>query len=314
MLGPLIRWSACRGGSPRLSVFIYHRVLPEPDPLFPGELDRQRFDMQLGWIRRWFNVMPLAAAVQRLRDGSLPPAAAAITFDDGYADNLHHAAPVLQRHGMTATLFVATGFLEGGCMWNDRVIAAVRLTRHDALDLPPLLQEPLPTRTTAERQATIGALIRKIKYLEPGERDRTVAEVVAAAGIQLPRDLMLTHDELRQWHAQGHGVGGHTVNHPILARLADDQARHEIATGRDELEALLDTRIALFAYPNGKPGVDYLPVHATMVRELGFDAAVSTAWGAATARSPRFEIPRFTPWDATPARFGMRLVRNLLTS
>lgn len=105
-----------------------------------------------------------------------------------------------------------------------------------------------------------------------------------------------------------------TVNHPILARLADDQARHEIATGRDELEALLDTRIALFAYPNGKPGVDYLPVHATMVRELGFDAAVSTAWGAATARSPRFEIPRFTPWDATPARFGMRLVRNLLTS
>lgn len=314
MFRPLIRWSSRRAGRSRLSIFIFHRVLPEPDPLFPGEVDRREFDRMLGWITQWFQVMPLAQAVQGLRDGSLPDGAAAITFDDGYADNLHHAEPLLRRHGACATLFVATGFLGGGCMWNDRLIEAVRRTRKAALNLPGLVPAPVPVDTLAQRRAAIGQLIGALKYLEQPARDAAVAQVVAAAGVELPRDLMLTHDELRAWLAQGQQVGAHTVSHPILARLDADSARAEMQRGRDELEALLDTRIGLFAYPNGKPGVDYLPEHVALARELGFDAAVSTSWGVATAASPQFELPRFTPWDRERLPFGARLVRNLLAA
>jgi len=109
-------------------------------------------------------------------------------------------------------------------------------------------------------------------------------------------------------------VGAHTVNHPILAQLPDVAARDEITHGRDVLQALLDSRIGLFAYPNGRPGSDYLPAHVDMVRALGFDAAFSTTWGAASARSPAYELPRFTPWDRSRLRFGARLARNLLAS
>ena len=70
--------------------------------------------------------------------------------------------------------------------------------------------------------------------------------------------------------------------------------------------------MGLFAYPNGKPGEDYLPRDVALVRELGFDAAVSTAWGASGHGSDPFQLQRFTPWDRTKARFGLRLLRNLM--
>jgi peptidoglycan/xylan/chitin deacetylase (PgdA/CDA1 family) len=314
MLRPIIRWAAARGGTSRLSIFIYHRVLPAPDPLFPGEVDAAQFDAQVAWITRWFTVLPLADAVRRMQHGDLPPGAAAITFDDGYADNLHQAEPVLRQHGACATLFVATGFLDGGCMWNDRVIEAVRRTRQPVLALPDLWPQPLPVADLAQRRTAIGQLIGHIKYLPMHARDRAVAEVVRAAAVAVPDDLMLTSAELRRWHAAGQQVGAHTVNHPILAQLTDEAARDEISLGRDALQALLDSRIGLFAYPNGRPGSDYLPVHVDMVRTLGFDAAFSTTWGAATARSPGYELPRFTPWDRSRLRFGARLVRNLLAA
>jgi peptidoglycan/xylan/chitin deacetylase (PgdA/CDA1 family) len=109
-------------------------------------------------------------------------------------------------------------------------------------------------------------------------------------------------------------IGAHTVSHPILAKLDNRQAADEIARSRDGLQALLGERVSLFAYPNGKPGTDYLPhVHPGIVRELGFDAAVSTRWAAARRGDDVFQIPRFTPWDRSRGRFGLRLVRNLFS-
>jgi hypothetical protein len=77
------------------------------------------------------------------------------------------------------------------------------------------------------------------------------------------------------------------------------------------LEQLLGERVGLFAYPNGKPGTDYSPESVQIVRELGFDAAVSTTWGAARSGTDPFQIPRFTPWDRSKLRFGARFAGNL---
>ncbi|MDX9839711.1 MAG: polysaccharide deacetylase family protein, partial [Azoarcus sp.] len=107
-------------------------------------------------------------------------------------------------------------------------------------------------------------------------------------------------------------IGAHTVNHPILATLDVKAAEQEIAGSRETLEGLLGKRINLFAYPNGKPGQDYLPEHVGLVKRLGFRAAVSTAWGAADCSSDLFQLPRFTPWDRSKYAFFARSFRNLL--
>ena len=74
---------------------------------------------------------------------------------------------------------------------------------------------------------------------------------------------------------------------------------------------IVGSRIALFAYPNGRPGADYRADAVAVVRDLGFDAAVSTAWGVSRRDSDVFQLPRFTPWDRSRTRFGLRLLRNM---
>ena len=299
----------------RLSILLFHRVLSQPDPLFPGEIDVSRFDRICSCLKSWCNVLPLPEAVDRLRDANLPPRAACITFDDGYADNFHCALPVLEQHGLHATFFVATGFLDGGRMWNDTLIEAIRTTRCDSIDLTDLGLGSFDTKSIEDKRNALATLIPAVKHLEPAERDEAVAVTAAACkAAALPDNLMMTSDELRRLHASGMAIGAHTVDHPILARCSPETARQEICEGRTALEDLLDERIRLFAYPNGKIGTDYTREHVEIVRELGFDAAVSTNPGVSSHGSDLFQLARFTPWDREPWRFGLRLARNMATN
>ena len=145
-LVPAFRHLSPAGPKARLSILAFHRVLRESDPLFPEVPDTRRFARVLTWLKGWCNVLPLDKAVDRLSRGQLPERAAAITFDDGYADNYTEALPVLREHGMSATFFVATGFLDGGRMWNDTIIEAIRRTHHDTVDLSRIGLPRLPLR------------------------------------------------------------------------------------------------------------------------------------------------------------------------
>jgi peptidoglycan/xylan/chitin deacetylase (PgdA/CDA1 family) len=311
MLKHLIELVSPTGPKARLSVLIFHRVLPAPDPLFPDEIHAGRFDELCSWLSAWFNVLPLDQAVQRLQAGTLPARAACITFDDGYADNHHVARPILQRHGLTATFFIATGFLDGGRMWNDTIIETVRACQAAVLDVSALGLGSHSLGTVAAQQAAIAALIGHIKYRPVAERINLTEDIGRLANVQLPQNLMMTSAEVKAMRQAGMQIGAHTVSHPILARLTDDQARQEIGDSKRFLEQLLGERISVFAYPNGKPGEDYSPQSVEVVRSLGFDAAVSTQWGASRMGDDPLQVKRFTPWDKTRLRFGLRLLRNL---
>src|SRR5450830_1129147 len=280
LLKPLFQWMSPAGASAHLSVLIFHRVLPEPDSLFPDEMHARRFDELCSWLASWFNVLPLDKAVARLKAGTLPARAACITFDDGYADNPRVALPILQRHGLTATFFIATGFLDGGRMWNDTIIETVRGITTPLLDCSKLGLGQYPVTTIAERKAAIAALINQIKYRQVADRISITEQIAHLAQVQLPHNLMMTAHEVKAMRQAGMQIGAHTVSHPILARLTDEQARQEIQGSKSFLEQLLGERVGLFAYPNGKPGEDYTPQSVDVVRSLGFDAAVSTQWGA----------------------------------
>lgn len=309
-LRPLFGIRSPAGAAARLNILIFHRVLREPDPLFPGEVDARQFDAMLGWLKRWFQLLPLDEAVHRLRDGTLPARAAAISFDDGYADNHDVALPILQRHGLSATFFIATGYIGGGCMFNDALIETVRRCRQTELNLSALGLGSHPLGDLNQRRAAIQGLIRASKYRPLAERGALVQAVAEAADVELPRNLMMGVDQVRALRRAGMQIGAHTVHHPILAGLDDAAATAEILESRHVLEDWLGERVGLFAYPNGRPNQDYRPEQARLVESLGFDAAVSTAWGAAHAGSDRFQLPRFTPWDRSELRFGLRLLRN----
>jgi len=298
------------GAHGRLTILIYHRVRPAIDPLFPADVDSARFDAHLRIVSRLFNVLPLADAIGRLRDGSLPARAASITFDDGYADNFDVALPILQRHRVSATFFVSTGFLDGGRMWNDSIIESIRRAKEGVLDLVPIGFPRLAIATDEEKRTAISELIGRCKYLEPSDRADRCSSIQEIAKADLPDDLMLTSTQVRELHDAGMGIGAHTVTHPILARIPDEAVRREAGDGKLALETLIGAPVRLFAYPNGRPGTDYGVRHVALIRSLGFDAAVSTGWGAATRETDVYQLPRFTPFGRTRAEMGLRFIRN----
>ncbi|MFZ4875780.1 polysaccharide deacetylase family protein [Janthinobacterium sp. Mn2066] len=293
-----------------LSILIYHRVLARPDPLFPGEVHARQFEQQLKLLKTVFRPLPLPLALQRLQDGTLPARAACITFDDGYADNAQIALPLLQQHGLHATFFIASGYLGGGTMWNDKVIETVRHAPGPSLDLRPWGLGCLPVRNLAQRQAAIVHLLGQLKYLPFAQRDSVSGQIGRSAH---QTGLMLNVSQLRQLQQAGMQIGAHTVHHPILSVLPDHAAQREIAAGKAQLEQWLQTPVTLFAYPNGKRGRDYGPRHVEMVKSLGFTAAVATDWGASRPGPSLdlFQLPRFTPWDRGRLMFLWRLQRNL---
>jgi len=310
-LVPAFRHLSPAGGRGQLSILAFHRVLAEGDALFPDVPDTRRFARILTWLKGWFNVLPLDDAVGRLSRGELPERAAVITFDDGYADNYTQALPLLRQHGMSATFFVATGFLDGGRMWNDTIIEAIRGCRLDTVDLSAIGLSRIPLTSVSERRSAIEQCIKALKYRPLAERMASAEQVAHAAQATLPHDLMMTSADVRELHRNGMQVGAHTVSHPILTRLTRDDAHAEIAGSRAKLEELLDASVNAFAYPNGKAGDDYSDEHVALVREIGFACALSTNPGAAGKASDLMQLPRFTPWDRTSFRFGARLLANL---
>lgn len=300
------------GAKARLSILIYHRVRGEVDPLFPAEPTVEVFNGQMACLKSVFNVLPLPEAVQRLRKGTLPARPACITFDDGYADNFTLALPILKKHGLHATFFIATAYLDGGRMFNDTVIETIRRASRPAVDLTDLGLGMHDLSTWEAKSRAIAEILPRVKYLPFDEREAAVACVAERlTDAVLPNDLMLTTRQLRALHEAGMEIGAHTAHHPILAGLNDAATRAEIEAGRESLESLLGSRVSLFAYPNGKPGMDYRTEQAAIVRSMGFAAAVSTLPGVATNASDPFQLPRYTPWSPKLGHFVPQLLNNL---
>lgn len=298
----------------RLSILVYHRALAAPDPLLRGGTDAAMFEQHMALLAARFNVLPLSEGCARLVDGTLPARAVCITFDDGYADNERVALPILKRRGLPATFFISTGFSDGGIMFNDGVIEAVRGAPSGAHDLSQLGLGSHTLGDTASRRAAIAALIGQIKYRPMGERGALVVDLAEAMRSTLPKDLMMGPVQIKRLYDEGMEIGGHTINHPILTALDDSQARAEIVGGKRRLEEITGAPVTLFAYPNGKPGSDYGPRHVELVKEAGFVAAVSMIPGIANRGSDLFQLPRFGAWDRTTRRFGARLLLSCARS
>ena len=294
--------------SPRLSILIFHRVHAAPDPLFPEEMTAQRFRELCRWVKSSFNVMVLGQALRHLGDGTLPARALTITFDDGYADNAEVAVPILLEHGLEATFFIATGFLDGGRMFNDTVIECIRSTAREDIDLTEFGLGRRDMRNVSNRRGVIDELLPKFKHMQIEARESALQSLLGLAQQpSLASGLMMRSAQVQQIHRAGMEIGGHTVNHPILQVLSDTDAEREVMQGRDRLEQLVEAPVSCFAYPNGRPTLDYGARDVALIRRLGFKGAVTTKPGVVTRGSDQFQLPRFTPWDTSHAKWLARL-------
>ena len=307
LLRPVASLAARARHTVSVPVLTFHRVNDDGDPFFAA-MGTGVFAARIEHIARHYTVLPIEELVERLREGRAPANGLALTFDDGYRDTLTHAAPILARHGVPATIYLTTGYVgTPETPWYDLLALGLKTTRRDAVSLAA--HETLALGSTAERLRALEATLRHMKGLPDCERRRLVDRLVHDLDPVAPEDrkrLMLSWDEVDALRGLGFAIGAHTVHHPILSRVQPEAAWGEIHGSKVTIEKMLGMPVRGFAYPNGGAD-DYTPETVALVERAGFGCAVTTRRGLNTSRTPRFELRRGGPWEQHLPTFAMKL-------
>lgn len=263
------------------SCLLYHRVSSgdTADGTAYGGLtvSAARFTEQMRYLSENYRCLSALELVERLHAGTLPRRSVAVTFDDGYRDNMEVALPILERFGIPATVFVSTGFIESarGLWWYDLERLLPQLSVVDVVWRGKVIRHALST--AGERLATALALNDILKTLDP-ESQRSLLRRIGGEGYgeHSYRSELLTWAELER--LAGHPlmtIGAHTVHHPVLSSLTTRELDRELRDSRRILEERLRQPISLFAYPyGGMAQASQREFRAA--REAGFTAAFTT--------------------------------------
>ncbi|RYE34625.1 MAG: polysaccharide deacetylase [Hyphomicrobiales bacterium] len=229
-----------------------------------------------------YDIVSLQEALARLRNPKPGRFFVALTFDDGYRDNVEEAWPVLAKHEAPWTLFVTPGFADRTArLWWVELEEAIRALRRIDLALPDG-RFTARTETDAEKRRAFGKLYWRLRRGPEAILLSAISTLAAEAGID-PAALVarecLPWETLRALSgAPGITIGAHTLTHPMLAKHDADVARREIVESRQRLEAELGLPVRHFAYPVGDPG-SAGPRDFALVAEAGFESAVTTRPG-----------------------------------
>lgn len=296
----------------KLSILIYHQVPQLHDEMRAAEPDAAAFRWQMALIAKYYTPLSLTEAVARLKSNELPANAICVTFDDGYQNNLTVAAPILAEFNIPATVFVATAFIDGANMWNDRVIDLCADLSRETVNLDVLSMKAQALHDIGTRKKLAYQVIDKIKYFPYAKRVALIDTLYQHNNQSEYAPRMMTAQQLKTLSDLGIEIGAHTVDHPILKVLSKEQQYQQISQSKSQLESIIDKPVTSFAYPNGKANVDYDNQGRDLVKSLGFELAVSTNWGISTTDTDHFQLNRFSPWDKQPSRYHIRLLRNAL--
>ncbi|MFI5369990.1 MAG: polysaccharide deacetylase family protein [Candidatus Eisenbacteria bacterium] len=293
-----------------LVIVRHHRVYAATErPLYRLGVAESVLRDQLAMLaREELTPVTVAEGLAHLDSGE-PGVRVAMSFDDGYRDNLTRALPLLTRHGARATLFLAAGLIEDRrAPWWDVLAHALETTVATVLPpLPGITTTAMPLEGPAARRETLARLIPALK-IEPRTREARLAAVRETLGIRDAASCALARwEELPAWTAAGGEIGAHTLTHPHLTTLDPAEQRREIAGSVTLIERRLGVRVAGFAYPGG----DHDATTVAVTRESGPGYAVTTRAGVATAASPRFELPRRGFSEGTCLGPGGRFSRRL---
>ena len=319
-------------------VLLYHRIsdlASDPQRL---AVSPANFAQHLDVLREHYTPLSLSDVIERTRAGMSPERAVALTFDDGYADNLERAKPALESHGVSATVFLTAAYIGGDReFWWDELerllLTPGRLTSPLRLRIGNVTREwdlGDSSDTCADaaarhsdwnverrdnptaRHRVYRDLCGILRTLSCSERDIALGDLLNAAGrvsgARTTHRVLGAEDVLRLTHNGVVDVGVHSVSHPVLARLSPAAQEDEIAGGKASIEALTGRPVCSFAYPFGTSS-DYTRATVGLVRKAGFAVACTAIPGRVGRRSDALQLPRMLVrnWDGD--EFRVRLKR-----
>jgi peptidoglycan/xylan/chitin deacetylase (PgdA/CDA1 family)/glycosyltransferase involved in cell wall biosynthesis len=297
------------------SVFIFHKTPTLANPISGSEFNLTAFKFLLDHIAENFKVVALEESIANFGNKPWSERLASITFDDGYADWLTGVVPELINRQLPATFFISTGQFSGEPLWHERIIHAISKCKTPSIRLSTLTSEPREFKlgTLAEKKNAVLHLENTAKYLTLSQRYEILDELEKETNSPRHTLPIFQPNDVRKLHNLGFGIGAHTVNHPILSHCNIDAAKIEIGEARETLSHITSGPIHGFAYPNGISGKDFSAEHVELVKQAGYNFAVTTDPGAADNNVCPYLLPRFTPWGTSQATINYQIARNLIT-
>jgi peptidoglycan/xylan/chitin deacetylase (PgdA/CDA1 family) len=320
-------------------VLAYHRIAHSASDPQLLSVTPENFAEHLRLIGEQHKAVTLPALVAAASEGRPMPRAVAVTFDDGYADNLLLAQPLLERRGVPATVFVTSRYVrDGRPFWWDELerlllspgVLPSSLTlglgretlcwklgsdaSYTKADLAARAAwNVLDARDPGPRQRVYRALVGRLRALDEPERDDVLDRLRAVVRLdgrhdgETPRPL--TPDELvRLGQGEIIQIGAHTETHPVLSKLTVTRQRQEVMGSKRELEDALGRPVSAFAYPYGG-SADFDDTTISLVGAAGFHHACSSVPGRVGHRSDRWRIPRLVVRNWTGDELERRLSR-----
>lgn len=300
------RWLRSRVTSGSL-ILGYHRVSENENDIYSTCVRPDNFAEQMAVLRQQANPISLDKLIEDLKRGTLPQKAVVVTFDDGYADNLYQAKPILEKFEIPVTLFVASEYI-GRHFWWDEAACLLQ----DADILPPELSlqvngESITWQVSEnpDRSFLVEKVYRYLLGLTPKQRRQALDQLILQidptydqynCGVRAltPQELVdFASDDLVT-------IGAHSVTHPFLASLSREAQRQEIEQSKQDLEGLLGQPVNSFSYPNGSSN----EITRALIREAGYTSACTSDNDVANLGSDLFNLPRFWVPDQTGSKFS----------
>ena len=225
----------------------------------------------------------------------LPRRAVAITFDDGYLDNLQFAAPILHRFGLQAAFYVTTDLIgQAGAPWFSQVRQAFFTTRCKSWQSSGQ-QRTWDLSTAPARDAALSWAYEQCASLVGEDQQRAVETIKSELEVNsaLPeRRLMMNWEEVRALRNAGHVVGSHTVTHPNVAHVPQEAARSEFVESKRRIEEQLQEPVVHFSYPHPALNPQWTETTSTMLGEAGYATAITTTRGPVRAGANPLSLKR----------------------
>ncbi len=281
----------------KVLILTYHRFSAHEEP---HKTSAQAFAEHLEYLTQHYRILPLSEIADCLATGrTLPLATAAITVDDGYRDFYEVAFPLLLKQRVPATLYVVTDFVDRKTwLWTDKLrFLTARTPASEVVavlkgrTLRFALTDHLSRWRAADKINSI------LKSLPSDQKEDTIKRLATTLDVLVPplpphEFGALNWAQVREMDAEGIEIGSHTVTHPILPNVTNDEAlRAELSASKTRLEGMLGREVPLFCYPNGRN--DARVQRATAL--AGYRCAVTNLPGLNTAQTPLLALRRICP-------------------
>lgn len=299
----------------KTSILLFHRVSPIKDIMWQP-MDPVLFEQILIYAKRKFHIVPLNDLIFKRNKKSSKPFAA-ITFDDGYSDFLHFAAPILKKHNIPSTLFVVTDCIDKNIpTWtylSDHYFLStnklnITLT-HDFKNLPSRFQ--ISSWENKMDRIKYGKEIKQFLKGIPFDLRNNILQsfIESFNDVKPPFDLMLSWDDLRDLQSNGVEVGAHSVHHPTLATVeSDKELKYELEHSKKRIQLELDEVSPVFSYPCGS----FDERVKKFTEQAGFRAALAVKGKTWQKKEiDLFEIPRIELYNESMFKTKMRISGNL---